>query len=64
MPLLVEGTEELTDAPLNDAMLEGLDELIRKQIQPMNSSFSPPGYRRCVVANLTRSVIRNLYRNG
>jgi len=64
MPLLVEGTEELTGAPLNDAMLEGLDDLIRKQIQPMNSTFTPPGYRRRVVANLTRSVIRDLYRDG
>ncbi|MEE9290172.1 MAG: FAD binding domain-containing protein, partial [Alphaproteobacteria bacterium] len=64
MPLVVEGTEGLTGAPLNEAMLGGLDALIGKQIQPMNSTFSPPGYRRHVVAKMTRSVIRTLYRIG
>ncbi|MEE8139730.1 MAG: 4-hydroxybenzoyl-CoA reductase subunit beta [Alphaproteobacteria bacterium] len=64
MPLVVEGTEGLTGAPLNEAMLGGLDALIGKQIQPMNSTFSPPGYRRRVVAKMTRSVIRTLYRIG
>jgi 4-hydroxybenzoyl-CoA reductase subunit beta len=63
MPLSLEGTEGLTGAPLDDAVLGGLDELIRKQIQPMNSTFSPPGYRRRVVAKLTRSVIQRLCRS-
>ncbi len=64
MPLVVEGTEGLTGAPPDEAMLGGLDALIGKQIQPMNSTFSPPGYRRRVVAKMTRSVIRTLYRDG
>ncbi|MEE8222812.1 MAG: 4-hydroxybenzoyl-CoA reductase subunit beta [Alphaproteobacteria bacterium] len=64
MPLVVEGTEGLTGAPPDEAMLGGLDALIGKQIQPMNSTFSPPGYRRRVVAKMTRSVIRTLYRIG
>jgi 4-hydroxybenzoyl-CoA reductase subunit beta len=61
MPLSLEGTDGLTGKPLDEAMLGDLDELIRKQIQPMNSTFSPPGYRRRVVAKLTRSTIRRLY---
>ena len=64
MPLLVEGTEGLTGAPLDEAMLEGLDELTAKQMQPMSSTFTPPGYRRRVVAKLTRSMIRRLYQDG
>ncbi|MCZ6813373.1 MAG: 4-hydroxybenzoyl-CoA reductase subunit beta [Alphaproteobacteria bacterium] len=64
MPLAVEGTEGLVGGPLDEAMLQGLDALIGKQIQPMNSTFSPPGYRRRVVAKMTRSVIRTLYRDG
>jgi 4-hydroxybenzoyl-CoA reductase subunit beta len=64
MPLLIEGTDALTGAAPDDAMLERLDDLVRDRIQPMNSTFSPPGYRRRVVAKLTRSLIRRLYREG
>lgn len=61
MPLLVSGTEALTGGPLDEGLLDTLDGLIREQIQPMNSSFTPPGYRRRVVANLTRRVVESLY---
>jgi len=61
MPLSVLGTDGLTGGPPDDAMLDTLDKLMGKQIQPMNSTFTPPGYRRRVVAKLTRSVIRKLY---
>ena len=61
MPLAVDGTDGLTGTPPDDGMLEALDKLMGKQIQPMNSTFSPPGYRRRVVAKLTRSLIRKLY---
>lgn len=64
MPLLVEGTGALTGAALDDDMIEALDRLIRDQIQPMTSTFSPPGYRRRVVAKLMRSLVRRLYREG
>ncbi len=64
MPLAIEGTEGLTGGPPDEAMLEGLDALIGRQIQPMSSTFSPPGYRRRVVAKLTRSMIRALYLGG
>ncbi|MDH3242649.1 MAG: 4-hydroxybenzoyl-CoA reductase subunit beta [Alphaproteobacteria bacterium] len=62
MPLLVSGTEALTGKPLDDAALQTLDGLIRKQIQPMNSTLTPPGYRRRVVSNLTRRLVLDLYR--
>ena len=63
MPLAVDGIDGLTGSPTDDAMLESLDKLIGKQMQPMNSTFSPPGYRRRVVAKLTRSLIRRLYQS-
>jgi hypothetical protein len=34
--------------------------LLPKQIQPMSSTFTPPGYRRKVVANLARALFRRL----
>lgn len=64
MPLLIEGTDALTGASPGEEMLERLDDLVGDRIQPMNSTFSPPGYRRRVVAKLTRSLIRRLYREG
>ena len=64
MPLLIEGTDALTGASPGEEMLERLDGLVRDQIQPMNSTFSPPGYRRRVVAKLTRALIGRLYRQG
>lgn len=60
-PLLLEGTEALLGAPLDEAALERLVDLLPKQIQPMTSTFTPPGYRRKVIANLTRSLTRRLF---
>jgi len=60
-PLLLEGTETLIGIEFNDALLEQLIDLIPKQIQPMTSTFSPPGYRRKVATNLTRALVRKLF---
>ncbi len=64
MPLLVAGTDGLTGGALDDGLLEALDKLITKQIQPMTSTFVAPGYRRRVVARLTRKLVRRLYLEG
>ncbi len=61
MPIRVRGTEAFVGAPLDEAALERLAGLLPKQIQPMTSTFTPPGYRRRVVANLTRSLLARLY---
>lgn len=60
-PLLINGTEALLGAPFDEAALDRLAGLLPKQIQPMTSTFTPPGYRRKVVANLTRSLARRLF---
>lgn len=60
-PLLVEGTDAFVGQPLDDDSLEKLVKLLPKQIQPMTSTFTPPGYRRKVIANLTRTLARKLY---
>ncbi len=61
MPLSVSGTDGLVGQPLEQAALDHLLTLIPKQIQPMTSTFSPPGYRRRVVTNLVRSLVQRLY---
>ena len=60
-PLLLDGTEEFIGKEFTDATLEQLLDLIPKQIQPMTSTFTPPGYRRKVAANLTRALVRRLF---
>jgi 4-hydroxybenzoyl-CoA reductase subunit beta len=60
-PLLIEGTDDLIGAPLDEPALDRLIDLLPKQIQPMTSTFTPPGYRRKVIANLTRSLARRLF---
>ncbi len=61
MPILLSGTEALIGSTLDDAALDRLVGLVPKQIQPMTSTLTPPGYRRRVVANLMRSLVRRLY---
>ncbi|MFQ5562710.1 MAG: 4-hydroxybenzoyl-CoA reductase subunit beta [Parvularculaceae bacterium] len=60
-PLLVAGARDIIGAPLNEDALDRLVNLLPKQIQPMTSTFTPPGYRRKVIANLTRSLARRLF---
>ncbi len=61
MPLLLDGTDDVLGAPLDDTAIERIVGLLPKQIQPMTSTFTPPGYRRRAVANMTRSLVRRLY---
>lgn len=42
MPLLLQGTEDLVGAPLDDDAIDRLVALIPKQIQPMTSTVTPP----------------------
>ncbi len=60
-PLLIEGTRDLVGAPLDADTLERLVGLLPKQIQPMSSTFTPPGYRRKVIANLTRTLTSRMF---
>ncbi len=57
-PKLLTGTAGMIGKPLNE---EALVALLGKQIQPMSSTFTPPGYRRKVAANLTRALARRLF---
>jgi 4-hydroxybenzoyl-CoA reductase subunit beta len=59
-PILIAGSDELAGKDIDEAVLDRLVALLPKQIQPMSSTFTPPGYRRRVVANLTRALFRRL----
>jgi 4-hydroxybenzoyl-CoA reductase subunit beta len=62
-PFVLDGTEQFIGKSFDDDTLDQLIDLIPKQIQPMTSTFSPPGYRRKVVNNLARDLITRLWEN-
>ncbi len=57
-PVALQGTAAMSGAPLDE---DALAALLGKQIQPMSSTLTPPGYRRKVAANLTRALARKLF---
>ncbi|MFQ5971269.1 MAG: 4-hydroxybenzoyl-CoA reductase subunit beta [Alphaproteobacteria bacterium] len=59
-PVLIAGTEELVGEAADAGASERLASMLPKQIQPMNSTFTPPGWRRKAVTNLARALFRRL----
>ena len=60
-PVLLEGTAELTGGKLDDRVFKGLDALVRDQIMPMKTTFTPGHYRRRVAGVLARRLLRQLF---
>ena len=58
---VLDGTDALAGRAFDDAILDDLAGLLPKQIQPMTSTFTPPGYRRRVSANLIKKLARDLF---
>ncbi len=59
-PILIAGTDELVGESAGEESLKRLVAMLPRQMQPMNSTFTSPGYRRRVVVNLARSLLRRL----
>jgi 4-hydroxybenzoyl-CoA reductase subunit beta len=62
-PVLLEGTAELTGGKLDDRVFKGLDALVRDQIMPMKTTFTPGHYRRRVAGVLARRLLQRLFEN-
>ncbi len=60
-PVLLEGATELTGGPLSDRVFKGLDTLVRDQIMPMKTTFTPGHYRRRVAGVLARRLLTRLF---
>jgi 4-hydroxybenzoyl-CoA reductase subunit beta len=60
-PVLLEGTAELTGGKLDDRVFKGLDALVRDQIMPMKTTFTPGHYRRRVAGVLARRLLARLF---
>jgi 4-hydroxybenzoyl-CoA reductase subunit beta len=60
-PVLLEGTAALTGGGLDERVFKGLDALVRDQIMPMKTTFTPGHYRRRVAGVLARRLLTQLF---
>jgi 4-hydroxybenzoyl-CoA reductase subunit beta len=60
-PVLLEGTAELCGGKLDARVFKGLDALVRDQIMPMKTTFTPGHYRRRVAGVLARRLLTRLF---
>jgi len=60
-PVLLAGTKELCGGRLDERVTKGLDALVRDQIMPMKTTFTPGHYRRRVAGVLARRLLTRLF---
>jgi 4-hydroxybenzoyl-CoA reductase subunit beta len=60
-PVLLAGTRELCGGGLDERVISGLDALVRDQIMPMKTTFTPGHYRRRVAGVLARRLLTRLF---
>ena len=60
-PVLLAGTAALCGGALDERVIKGLDALVRDQIMPMKTTFTPGHYRRRVAGVLARRLLTRLF---
>jgi 4-hydroxybenzoyl-CoA reductase subunit beta len=60
-PVLLAGTAELCGGVFDERIIKGLDALVRDQIMPMKTTFTPGHYRRRVAGVLARRLVSRLF---
>src|SRR5262249_5721898 len=60
-PVLLTGTTELCGGGFDERFIRGLDALVRDQIMPMKTTFTPGHYRRRVAGVLARRLVARLF---
>lgn len=60
-PVLLEGTAALCGGGLDERVFKNLDALVRDQIMPMKTTFTPGHYRRRVAGVLARRLLTRLF---
>ena len=60
-PLRLRGTEALCGGPLDDAGMERLSGLVRRQVMAMRTTFTSGHYRRHAAGVLARRLVRRLF---
>jgi len=60
-PVRLDGTDKLCGGGLDARVIKGLDALVRDQIMPMKTTFTPGHYRRRVAGVLARRLLQRLF---
>jgi 4-hydroxybenzoyl-CoA reductase subunit beta len=60
-PVLLDGTAALCGGPLDERVTKGLDALVRDQVMPMKTTFTPGHYRRRIAGVLARRLLTRLF---
>ena len=63
-PLLLQGTESLCGGVLDDAAMDRLSSLVRRQVMAMRTTFTSGHYRRHAAGVLARRLVRRLFDGG
>ena len=63
-PVLLEGTDALCGGGLDEAALEHLDALVKRQVMAMKTTFISGHYRRRAAGVLARRLVRRLFDAG
>ncbi len=60
-PFLLAGTEAFAGRPIDDKLLQEIDRLVQKQVQPMRTTLTSANYRRIAAAALARRLTARLF---
>jgi 4-hydroxybenzoyl-CoA reductase subunit beta len=60
-PFLLAGTESFEQRPLDEKMLQEIDKLVQKQVQPMRTTLMSANYRRLTAAAIARRLTTDLF---
>src|SRR5690348_163407 len=60
-PVRLVGAERICGGPLDARVFAGLDALVRDQVMPMKTTFTPGHYRRRVAGVLARRLVTRLF---
>src|SRR4249920_2259329 len=60
-PVLLAGTADLCGSGFDERVIKGLDALVRDQIMPMKTTFTPGHYRRRVAGVLAQRLLTRLF---
>ena len=60
-PFLLAGTEAFVDRSVDDKLLQEIDRLVQKQVQPMRTTLASANYRRVAAAAIARRLTARLF---
>lgn len=60
-PVFLEGAADLAGGPLNDDVLQGIDDLCKDQLMSMKTTFTPGHYRRRVATQMAKRLVGELF---